>query len=122
MFIRNFLRFYKSQSENKRVLAHSSDRFNFRYSAFHTVCRVDLVEFAAPTAGIEGTRGLTLQLLNGSDTCCSVKCVSPPRQHISPENVRYNFSFFRKYPHRTLGVLMFIIIPTYAQISSVNLY
>ena len=53
-------RFCKLQSENMRVLAHSSDSFNFRYSAFHTVCRVDLVEFASPTAGIG--RGVWLNL------------------------------------------------------------
>ena len=88
-----FFRFYKLQSENIRVLAHSSDSFNFRYNAFHTVCRVGLVEYASPTAGIEGACGLILQLLNGSDTCCSV-CVNPPRQHISAENVRYKFLTF----------------------------
>jgi hypothetical protein len=57
---------------NYSVRNVNADRFNFRYSAFHTVCRLDLVEFASPTAGFEGTCGLILQLLNGSDTCCSV--------------------------------------------------
>lgn len=54
-----------------RVLAPYSDSFSFRYSAFRTAYRVDLVEFACPTAQFEGAFGLILQLLNGSDTCFS---------------------------------------------------
>jgi hypothetical protein len=61
----------KLQYENVRVLAPYSDSFSFRYSAFRTACRVDLVEFAWPTAWFEGACGLILQLLNGSDTCFS---------------------------------------------------
>lgn len=58
--------------ETLRVLEHSSDSFNFRYSVFHTVYRVNVVEFASPTAGVEGACGLILQLLIGRDTCFSV--------------------------------------------------